>query len=138
VKAAFFAAYPHTLCRPNPDHRRTRPGGIASSRIPGSRLQPDGSLHVPAAAPPAGFAESDGMATREQALTANLPDSRVDCVPVPSNSTPQAGRRFCCGRTLQPAISKGLAAAEGVLTVAGGRTSHAAVVSRQLGKICLT
>lgn len=31
----------------------------------------------------------------------------------------------------------GLAAAEGVLTVAGGRTSHAAVVARQLGKVCL-
>jgi pyruvate,orthophosphate dikinase len=31
----------------------------------------------------------------------------------------------------------GLAAAEGVLTAAGGRTSHAAVVARQLGKVCL-
>lgn len=32
---------------------------------------------------------------------------------------------------------EGLAAAEGVLTAAGGRTSHAAVVARQLGKVCL-
>jgi pyruvate, orthophosphate dikinase len=32
---------------------------------------------------------------------------------------------------------EGLMAAEGVLTVAGGRTSHAAVVARQLGKVCL-
>ena len=31
----------------------------------------------------------------------------------------------------------GLAAAEGILTARGGRTSHAAVVARQLGKACL-
>ena len=31
----------------------------------------------------------------------------------------------------------GIAAADGVLTAAGGRTSHAAVVARQLGKVCL-
>ena len=31
----------------------------------------------------------------------------------------------------------GLAAAQGVLTTCGGRTSHAAVVARQLGKVCL-
>ena len=31
----------------------------------------------------------------------------------------------------------GLAAAEGMLTAAGGRTSHAAVVARQMGKVCL-
>jgi pyruvate,orthophosphate dikinase len=32
---------------------------------------------------------------------------------------------------------EGLAAADGVLTATGGRTSHAAVVARQLGKVCL-
>ena len=32
---------------------------------------------------------------------------------------------------------EGIAAASGVLTTAGGRTSHAAVVARQLGKVCL-
>jgi pyruvate,orthophosphate dikinase len=31
----------------------------------------------------------------------------------------------------------GIAAAQGVLTAAGSRTSHAAVVARQLGKVCL-
>jgi pyruvate, orthophosphate dikinase len=31
----------------------------------------------------------------------------------------------------------GIAAADGVLTATGGRTSHAAVVARQLGKVCL-
>lgn len=32
---------------------------------------------------------------------------------------------------------EGIAAAAGVLTASGGRTSHAAVVARQLGKVCL-
>jgi pyruvate,orthophosphate dikinase len=31
----------------------------------------------------------------------------------------------------------GIAASEGILTARGGRTSHAAVVARQLGKVCL-
>ncbi|HXZ59425.1 MAG TPA: PEP/pyruvate-binding domain-containing protein [Steroidobacteraceae bacterium] len=32
---------------------------------------------------------------------------------------------------------EGIAAAAGILTASGGRTSHAAVVARQLGKVCL-
>jgi len=32
---------------------------------------------------------------------------------------------------------EGMAAAAGILTATGGRTSHAAVVARQLGKVCL-
>ncbi|MBR0654129.1 pyruvate, phosphate dikinase [Roseomonas arctica] len=32
---------------------------------------------------------------------------------------------------------EGMALAEGILTATGGRTSHAAVVARQLGKVCL-
>jgi pyruvate,orthophosphate dikinase len=32
---------------------------------------------------------------------------------------------------------EGIASADGVLTATGGRTSHAAVVARQLGKVCL-
>jgi pyruvate,orthophosphate dikinase len=31
----------------------------------------------------------------------------------------------------------GMALAEGILTGSGGRTSHAAVIARQLGKVCL-
>jgi pyruvate,orthophosphate dikinase len=31
----------------------------------------------------------------------------------------------------------GIVACKGILTVVGGRTSHAAVVARQLGKVCL-
>jgi phosphoenolpyruvate synthase/pyruvate phosphate dikinase len=32
---------------------------------------------------------------------------------------------------------EGMALAAGILTASGGRTSHAAVVARQLGKVCL-
>ena len=32
---------------------------------------------------------------------------------------------------------EGMALAGGILTASGGRTSHAAVVARQLGKVCL-
>ena len=32
---------------------------------------------------------------------------------------------------------EGMASAAGILTATGGRTSHAAVVARQLGKVCL-
>jgi pyruvate,orthophosphate dikinase len=40
-------------------------------------------------------------------------------------------------RDISTADIAGLAAAEGVLTAIGGRTAHAAVVARQLGKACL-
>jgi pyruvate,orthophosphate dikinase len=49
-----------------------------------------------------------------------------------------AGRKVILAR---PDISTsdidGLAAAEGIVTATGGRTSHAAVVARQLAKVCL-
>lgn len=56
-----------------------------------------------------------------------------------------AAARFAAAGTppilLRPATEtadiEGLAQAAGVLTVAGSRTSHAAVVARQLGKVCL-
>lgn len=39
--------------------------------------------------------------------------------------------------TTSPDDIAGIAVADGILTGAGGRTSHAAVVARQLGKVCL-
>jgi pyruvate,orthophosphate dikinase len=48
------------------------------------------------------------------------------------------GRRVILARPdIQTSDIEGIAAADGVLTTAGGRTSHAAVVARQLGKVCL-
>lgn len=40
-------------------------------------------------------------------------------------------------REMDTADISGMMSATGILTVAGGRTSHAAVVARQLGKVCL-
>jgi pyruvate,orthophosphate dikinase len=40
-------------------------------------------------------------------------------------------------RELATADIAGIAKAEGILTARGGRTSHAAVVARELGKVCL-
>jgi pyruvate,orthophosphate dikinase len=40
-------------------------------------------------------------------------------------------------RETSTADIEGMAAAAGILTATGGRTSHAAVVARQLGKVCL-
>jgi pyruvate,orthophosphate dikinase len=40
-------------------------------------------------------------------------------------------------RDTSTADIEGMAAAAGILTASGGRTSHAAVVARQLGKVCL-
>ncbi len=40
-------------------------------------------------------------------------------------------------REIETTDIEGIAAATGILTAAGGRTSHAAVVARQLGKVCV-
>lgn len=48
------------------------------------------------------------------------------------------GRHVILARPdIQTSDIEGIAVADGVLTAAGGRTSHAAVVARQLGKVCL-
>ena len=59
--------------------------------------------------------------------------------------TPEAAERMAASgrklilvrRDIATEDIAGMARAEGVLTAAGGRTSHAAVVARQLGKVCL-
>ena len=48
-----------------------------------------------------------------------------------------ASRRSWCAATPRPRTSAGFAAADGILTAVGGRTAHAAVVARQMGKVCL-
>jgi len=67
----------------------------------------------------------------------------VACGPVALDS--ETAQRLCTTGT--PAILvrratvtadiEGMASAAGILTATGGRTSHAAVVARQLGKVCL-
>ncbi len=59
--------------------------------------------------------------------------------------TPQAAEQMAAaGQTVilvreetSPEDIKGMAAAQGILTARGGRTSHAAVVARQMGKCCV-
>ena len=47
------------------------------------------------------------------------------------------GRNTKAPFTLKLHRSEGMALAAGILTASGGRTSHAAVVARQLDKVCL-
>lgn len=50
----------------------------------------------------------------------------------------EAGRPVILARPdIRAEDIEGIAAAQGIVTSAGGRTSHAAVVARQLGKVCL-
>jgi pyruvate, orthophosphate dikinase len=48
------------------------------------------------------------------------------------------GQHVILARTdIETADIEGIATADGILTATGGRTSHAAVIARQLGKVCL-
>jgi pyruvate,orthophosphate dikinase len=74
-----------------------------------------------------GTPASPGVAVGEIALS---PESAV--------AMASAGRTSVLVREdISPADIAGLAAAAGVLTSRGGRTSHAAVVARQLNKVCI-
>jgi pyruvate,orthophosphate dikinase len=47
------------------------------------------------------------------------------------------GRVILCRRETSPEDIRGMQAADGILTVLGGASSHAALVSRQMGKVCV-
>src|SRR5262249_10818963 len=50
----------------------------------------------------------------------------------------QRGERvLLAGEETSPEDIKGMNAAEGILTARGGMTSHAALVARQMGKVCI-
>ena len=95
-------------------------------------IDPDAAAHTRFAPPlPAPLA---------QAVAAG---SGVACGPIALDAD-AAARFAACGTPpilLRPATVtadiEGLAHAAGILTAAGSRTSHAAVVARQLGKVCL-
>jgi pyruvate,orthophosphate dikinase len=86
------------------------------------RLVPDGQSPTIASAIPAGLGVASGAvvfdAQRAVALAATKPVILVR-------------------EDLSTDDFTGLAASAGILTAHGGRTSHAAVVARQLGKVCL-
>jgi pyruvate,orthophosphate dikinase len=87
------------------------------------RLVPKGDCRPLCAGTPAG----PGVAVGEIALD---PESAIAMAS--SGRTPVLVRE-----DIVPADIAGLAAAAGVLTSRGGRTSHAAVVARQLNKVCI-
>jgi pyruvate,orthophosphate dikinase len=91
-------------------------------RIHRVRLVPDAQSTIVASATPAGLGVAAGIvvfdARRAEALGATKPVILVR-------------------EDLSTDDFAGLAASSGVLTAHGGRTSHAAVVARQLGKVCL-
>jgi pyruvate,orthophosphate dikinase len=50
----------------------------------------------------------------------------------------KAGRKvILCRQETSPEDLKGMLASEGILTSRGGVSSHAALVARQLGKVCI-
>jgi pyruvate,orthophosphate dikinase len=50
---------------------------------------------------------------------------------------PNERRVILCRRETSPEDLRGMQAAEGILTAFGGASSHAALVSRQMGKVCV-
>ncbi len=87
------------------------------------RIDPQAKLEVLASGLPA----SPGAATGVVAFTA---DRAVELV--------EQGKKVILVRTeTSPEDIHGMAAAEGILTARGGRTSHAAVVARGMGKCCV-
>ena len=54
-------------------------------------------------------------------------------------SLPQTRARRCCSSAIEtsPEDLRGMIAAEGILTARGGVSSHAALVARQMGKVCV-
>ena len=50
---------------------------------------------------------------------------------------PAASQRSSCGVRPPPPTSADLLSVQGILTAVGGRTAHAAVVAREMGKVCL-
>ena len=105
--------------------------------------------------PAEGLARLDGIdlsavvrTTFEQPVPATLAVAQVASMGVASGVIaldPETVKRLAASET--PAILvrrdtatsdiEGMALAAGILTASGGRTSHAAVVARQLGKVCL-
>jgi len=87
------------------------------------RIDPQAELEVLASGLPA----SPGAATGVVAFTA---DRAVELV--------EQGKKVILVRTeTSPEDIHGMAVAEGILTARGGRTSHAAVVARGMGKCCV-
>jgi len=101
----------------------TRLDGVALDGLERLRLAGNVRARPLATATPAGIGVASGAIVFDAARAAELAARGESVILVrPDIST---------------ADVEGIAAAQGVLTAAGSRTSHAAVVARQLGKVCL-
>jgi pyruvate,orthophosphate dikinase len=106
-----------------PAEALARLDGIALEQIERMRLADDTSAQPLATAVPASIGVASGAIVFEPGRAAELASRGESVILVrPDISTADVA---------------GIAAAAGVLTAAGSRTSHAAVVARQLGKVCL-
>jgi pyruvate,orthophosphate dikinase len=107
----------------SPDEALTRLDGVPLEALERARLSdPLGVLPL-ATATPAGIGVASGTIVFDPARVAGFAAGGKSVILVrPDIST---------------ADIAGIAAAQGILTAAGSRTSHAAVVARQLGKVCL-
>jgi len=88
-----------------------------------TRIVPDVLQEVLASAIPASIGAASGAIALDAATACKWSESGLDCLLVREDTS--------------TADLPGIAAARGVLTARGGRTAHAAVVARQLGKACL-
>jgi len=106
---------------------------VAVTKIPAESID---SLLVPifdakaeAAAKPiaTGLPAGPGAASGHIVFSANMAEKEV-----------KAGRKvILCRNETSPEDLKGMLASEGILTARGGVSSHAALVARQLGKVCI-
>ncbi len=97
--------------------------GIALERLERLRLADEVTAQPLSTATPASIGVASGKIILDSARAAELAARGESVILVrPDISTADA---------------EGIGAAHGVLTAAGSRTSHAAVVARQLGKVCL-
>ena len=106
-----------------PSEALTRLDGVALERLERMRLADGASAEPLATAISASIGVASGAIVFDSARIAELAARGESVILVrPDMSTADVA---------------GIAAAAGVLTAAGSRTSHAAVVARQLGKVCL-
>jgi pyruvate,orthophosphate dikinase len=108
------------LVSPAEAMERLRAYDLAS--IVRTRLVPPSGLEPLASATPAGMGVATGALVTDCARAESLAATHPVILVRPDLTTDDV---------------KGLAAAAGIVTANGGRTSHAAVVARHLGKVCL-
>jgi len=106
-----------------PAEALARLDGIALEQLERMHLADDASVQALATAVPASIGVASGAIVFEAARAAEL--------------AARGGPVILVRPDMSTADVEGIAAASGVLTAAGSRTSHAAVVARQLGKVCL-